>query len=216
MGRRADPPRVQKAKGNPGRRRSAVQRREEEIARVAEILGSAPSDPADPNAPPAVIDRGPMFAAAIAVWKLMAPKLSGTHRLQPQHRPIFAMFCIYYAEWVAANEDIMGNGLTQSVETVAGGKMERIRPIVRIRDGAFDQVMKLSARFGLTPTDEYDLFRNQQLAAALNPTLFDRPGAASAEPKVDEPGQVGGQPAPSGALVGMMKRMDSPPPTRMN
>jgi hypothetical protein len=38
---------------------------------------------------------------------------------------------------------------------------------------AFDQVLKLSARFGLTPTDEYALFKEQQIAAGLNPGLFD-------------------------------------------
>lgn len=205
MGRRADPPAVQKAKGNPGRRKGAVAKREEEIARVAEILASAPADPADPNAPPALIDRGPMFAAAIAVWKLMAPRLSGTLRLQQQHRPIFAMFCVYYAEWVIANEEIVRHGLTQNVKTVAGGSMERIRPIVKIRELAFDQVLKLSARFGLTPSDEYDLFKSQQIAAALNPSLFGDGPARHAD-KEDS------APAPGGSLVGALKGMDSAPP----
>lgn len=210
MGRRSDPPAVQKAKGNPGRRKSAVAKREEEIARVAEILAKAPADPADPNAPPALIDRGPMFAAAISVWKMMAPRLSPTHRLQQQHRPIFAMFCVYYAEWVLANEDIAKKGVTQNVKTVAGGSMERIRPIVKIRDNAFDQVLKLSARFGLTPSDEYDLFRTQQIAAALNPGLFDR-GQRNEQPAPSEPTE---EVAPAGSLVGRMKRLDSPPPSQ--
>jgi P27 family predicted phage terminase small subunit len=205
MGRRADPPAVQRAKGNPGRRRSAVAKREDEIARVAEIIASAPADPADPNAPPALIDRGPLFAAAIAVWKLMAPRLSGTLRLQQQHRPIFAMFCVYYAEWVMANEDIIAKGATQSVRTVAGGRMERIRPVVKIRDAAFDQVLKLSARFGLTPSDEYDLFKSQQIAAAVNPSLF-----GGEQPRQTDRDDAE-KPA-SGSLVGTMKQMDSPPP----
>jgi P27 family predicted phage terminase small subunit len=209
MGRRADPPEVQRAKGNPGRRKSAVAKREEEIARIADILASAPADPADPNAPPALIDRGPMFAAAIAVWKMMAPRLSGTLRLQQQHRPIFAMFCVYYAEWVLANEDIIRHGTTQSVKTVSGVQMERIRPIVKIRDAAFDQVLKLSARFGLTPTDEYDLFRAQQIAAAVNPTLFGGEGPRQKE--LDE-----AESKPSGSLVGRLKTMDSAPPQRPN
>jgi P27 family predicted phage terminase small subunit len=196
---------VQKAKGNPGRRKSAVAKREEEIARIAEILASAPADPADPNAPPALIDRGPMFAAAIAVWKMMAPRLATTLRLQQQHRPLFAMFCVYYAEWVMANEDVVRNGTTQSVKTVAGGAMERIRPIVKIRDTAFDQVLKLSARFGLTPTDEYDLFRAQQIAAAVNPSLF-----GSEAPRRQDKEEVA-QPK-SASLIGINKSLDSPPP----
>jgi P27 family predicted phage terminase small subunit len=212
MPRRADPPGVQKAKGNPGRRKGAVAKREAEIARVAELLAAAPADPADPNAPPALIDRGPMFAGAIAVWKQLASKLSSTHRLQQQHRPIFAMFCVYFAEWVMANEDIAKNGLTQTVPTVAaGGSMERIRPIVKIRDAAFDQVLKLSQRFGLTPTDEYSLFKEQQIASGLNPSLFDRPGdAPKAAPDRDEPAPATGSP------IGMLKSLDSPPPQRLN
>jgi phage terminase small subunit len=211
MGRRTDPPAVQKAKGSPGRRKSAVAKREEEIARVAELLGSAPADGSDPNAPPALIDRGPMFAAAIAVWKLMAPRLSPTHRLREHHRPLFAMFCVYYAEWVLANEDIAEKGTTQSVATVAGGKMERIRPIVKIRDSAFDQVLKLSARFGLTPSDEYDLFRSQQVAAALNPGLFDTGGQRKIENDADAE-----RPHPPGSLVGAGKGMDSAPPKHLH
>lgn len=210
MARRADPPAVQKAKGNPGRRKSAMAKREEEIARIADILASAPADPADPNAPPALIDRGPMFKAAIAVWKMMAAKLSETHRLQQQHRPLFAMFCVYYAEWVMANEDIMANGLTQTVPTVAaGGQMERIRPVVRIRDAAFSQVLALSARFGLTPTDEYDLFKAQQAAAYLNPGLFDNRDYGRQAEAAEAPAA---EPPPTGSLIGSMKRLDSPPP----
>jgi P27 family predicted phage terminase small subunit len=212
MARRADPPAVQRAKGNPGRRKGTVAKREAELARVAEILAAPPADPADPLAPPKLIDRGKDFAAAIAVWRQLAPKLSETHRLQAQHRPIFAMFCVYFAEWVLANEDIARSGTTQEVATVAGGNMERIRPIVKIRDQAFDQVLKLSARFGLTPTDEYALFKEQQIAAGLNPGLFDHvPQRSSEQPAADE------QPAPaSTGVIGSLRSMDSPPPKQLN
>ena len=199
---------MQRAKGNPGRRKSKVAKREEEIARVAELLASAPAESADPNSPPKMIDRGPLFAAAIAVWKMMAPRLSSTHRLQPQHRPIFAMFCVYYAEWVEANEDIVRSGKTQTVKTVSGVPMERIRPIVKIRDAAFDQVLKLSARFGLTPSDEYDLFKSQQIAAGLNPSLFGDHGGRGQSDRPDGERQE----APTGSLVGALKGLDSAPP----
>lgn len=213
MPRRADPPALQKAKGNPGRRKGKVAKREEEIARVAELLSSAPADQVDPLAPPAILDGGPLCAAAIAVWKDLAPKLHKTRRLQLQHRPIFAMFCVYFAEWVIANEDVKKNGHTQSVPTVSGGSMERMRPIVTIRDRAFAQVMLLSDRFGLTPSDEYALFKDQAIAAATNPGLFDhREKDAPRDPA--EPHK--GQPVADG-VVGSMKRMDSaPPPQRYN
>lgn len=211
MARRADSQAVQKAKGNPGRRKSAVAKREADIARIADILANAPADPADPLAPPALIDRGPLFAAAIACWRMMAPKLAETHRLQAQHRPLFAMFCVYYAEWLEANEDIKTNGLTQSVKTVAGGQMERIRPVVKIREMAFGQVLALASRFGLTPVDEYDLFRKQQAAAFLNPGLF---SGQDQQQRGDRAADGEAPPAEqTGSLIGSMKRLDSPPPT---
>jgi hypothetical protein len=110
MPRRADPPAVQKAKGNPGRRKSAIAKREEEIARVAEILASAPADPADPLAPPAA-DR-PRADVRRRDRRLEddGAEAVDDSRLQPQHRPIFAMFCVYYAEFIMANEDVITNG----------------------------------------------------------------------------------------------------------
>ncbi|MCA3568381.1 P27 family phage terminase small subunit, partial [Bradyrhizobium sp.] len=202
-----DPPGLQAAKGNPGRRKSAVQKRLEEAERVAQLLAQAP-DAGDPLAVPGVI--GANAAPAIAVWKDLAPRLAKTHRLQPHHRPMFALFCVYFAEWVLANEDVQAKGHTQRVKTVAGGYMERVRPIVAIRDRAFDMVMKLSERFGLTPSDEYSLFKDQALAAAQNPGLFD---SGQTKPSAEAGTPV---PPPSGGLIGAMSRFDSAPPTRPN
>ncbi len=201
-GRKPDAPGLQEAKGNPGRRKSAVQKRLDEAERVAALL-AAPPVGGDPLAAPPIIEQG--SAAAVAVWRDLAPRLRTTHRLQPHHRPMFALFCVYFAEWVVANEDVGRNGHTQKVKTVAGGMMERTRPIVSIRDKAFDMVMKLSERFGLTPSDEYSLFRDQAVAAAQNPGLFDLPA-----PK---PEQASTNDAPA-SLVGALSRMDSAPPVR--
>lgn len=214
MGRLSDPPGMQAAKGHPGRRKSALRRREEEAERVAELLAAAPAEGSDASAPPALLDRGPLTAAAIAVWRDLAPKLATTHRLQPQHRPIFAMFCVYFAEWVLSNEDVLAKGHTQKVKTVAGGSMERMRPIVLIRDRAFEMVMKLSDRFGLTPSDEYALFKDQAIAAAQNPGLFDRRDGG-AQREHDEGGEAAPAPA-ARSVVGSMKRMDSAPPSPLH
>ncbi|WP_161956857.1 P27 family phage terminase small subunit [Sphingosinithalassobacter portus] len=207
-GRKPDAPGLQQAKGNPGRRRSAVQKRLDEAERVAEMLARAPAQ-GDPLAPPSIIEQG--AEAAVAVWRDLAPRLRSTQRLQPQHRPMFALFCVYFAEWVLANEDIKKNGHTQSVKTVAGGRMERTRPIVAIRDRAFDMVMKLSERFGLTPSDEYSLFREQAVAFAANPGLFDREHQPQqkADAEAETPGDGEGQ----SSLIGALDRMDSKPPT---
>jgi len=210
-GRKPAAPGLQEAMGNPGRRKSAVAKRMEEAERVAALLAQAPAS-GDPLAAPPIIDGS---APAVAVWRDLAPRLRSTHRLQPQHRPMFALFCVYFAEWVLAKEDVLKNGHTQRVKTVAGGMMERIRPIVAIRDRAFDMVLKLSERFGLTPSDEYSLFRDQAVAAAQNPGLFDRgdsqaprPDAAEAAAPAEEEGEIG--------LIGSLAAMDSVPPARMN
>jgi P27 family predicted phage terminase small subunit len=205
-GRKPAAPGLQEARGNPGRRRSAVQKRLDEMERVAGLLAQSPAG-GDPLSPPAIIDGS---NAAVAVWRDLAPRLRTTHRLQPQHRPMFALFCVYFAEWVVANEDVNRNGHTQKVKTVAGGMMERTRPIVSIRDKAFDQVIKLSERFGLTPSDEYSLFRDQAVAASQNPSLFDLPNTARPEQPAPE------APESSTSLIGALGRMDTKPPLRPN
>lgn len=202
-GRLPDPPGLQAAKGNPGRRVGAVARRLAEADRVAALLAQAP-DGSDPLAVPGIISAE--AAPAIAVWRDLAPRLAKTHRLQMHHRPLFAMFCVYFAEWVLANEEVNGKGHTQRVKTVAGGYMERMRPMVVIRDRAFDMVMKLSERFGLTPSDEYSLFKDQALAAAQNPGLFDGGERAAPGPADQRDG--------AGQLVGAMARLDSVPPAQ--
>jgi P27 family predicted phage terminase small subunit len=209
MGRLPDAPGVQEAKGNPGRRLSAVRRREVEAQRVAELLAQPPAD-GDQLAPPAIIAAGPLASAAIAVWRDLAPKLAATHRLQPQHRPVFAMFCVYFAEWVLANEEVGKRGHTQKVRTVAGGYMERMRPAVVVRDRAFQMVTQLSTRFGLTPSDEYALFKDQAVAAAQNPGLFDRGEKPQGRPA--EEGEEPPLPRPRAGLIGSMRTLDSEPP----
>jgi phage terminase small subunit len=211
MGRLPDPPGAQEAKGNPGRRLSAVRKRELEALRVADLLAQAAPEGADQLAPPAILSTGPLAAAAVAVWRDLAPKLASTHRLQPQHRPVFAMFCVYFAEWVLANEEVAKRGHYQKVKTVVGGMMERTRPIVAIRDRAFAMVMQLSDRFGLTPSDEYALFKDQAVAAAQNPGLFDRPGDKPRDRQEDE-GEGAPMPRAPGGLIGSMRQLDSEPP----
>lgn len=204
-GRKADP--HQEAKGFPNRRKSATRKREDEARRVADLLVS--STGGDVSNPPALIDQGPLYAGAVAVWTEMAPRLARTHRLPEQHRMIFAMFCVYYADWVSLNDQLKQEGMTQNVKTVAGGFMIRDHPAVRRRQECFDNVMALSKQFGLTPHDEYDLFKNQASAAALNPGLFGgqlpAPRRAEAE---GEPAPV----APDAPRVGMLADMDAPPP----
>lgn len=203
MGRRPDPPGLQEEKGNPGKRRTAAVKRAEAAAKVAAVL--APAASSAPTPPPMLQD--PLFAGALAVWNHLAPELIRTHRLPPEARSIFVTFCIYTAEWTASAIDLAENGATQNVKTVAGGSMERRRPVEARRERAFDNMLRLSERFGLTPHDLYSLFKDQAAAASNNPGLFDNKPPA---PEADQP------PAPqTGGLVGAAGRLRSDPP-RLN
>lgn len=205
MPRRADPPEVQEAKGSPGRRKSKVKMRAASAQRVAELLSSAPTG--DLLTPPILSD--PMFAPALAVWRELAPGLAKTHRLPAESRMIFVQLCVYMAEWLEAQVDVAENGFTQKVKTVAGGVMERKRPVLDRRERAFDNVQRLSAQFGLTPHDMYALFKDQAGVASTNPGLFGRDDKTANPVREDA--------APTKSVVGAASRLRStPPPPRPN
>lgn len=212
MGRRPDPPGLQAAKGHPGKRKTTVKARLAEAQRIAKLLAEAPADAADPLKPPPFLDK--RFAGALAIWRNLGPRLKETHRLSGLHRPTFALFCVYFAEWVACNEDILKNGFYQSVPLTGGvGEMERIRPVVKMREIAFSNAMELSKHFGLTPTDEYSLFSHQRVASLANPGLFDNQDAQddgpSPAPASDAPEQPTAAPR---SMVGGLGSLDSSPP----
>lgn len=194
MGRRSDPPGVQAAKGNPGRRKTAVARREERAREVADLLAASLGQIVG-DEPPAIIAKDPV---AVEMWRDLAPVLGETHRLKPQHRPMFYTFCVYYAQWQMANADLQRDGYTQKVKTIAGGFMNRLHPMVRVRDDAHKKCLELSKLFGLTPQDEYSLFKDQAAAATSNAWLFnagktDAPQTDQADEKEpDQPSLIGG------------------------
>lgn len=204
-GRRGDPA-AQIAKGHPGRRRPSVKKMVAEADRIASLLADAPSD-GDEFAPPVFL-TDPLIATALRIWREYAPELRRTHRLRGLHRLHFAMFCVYYGEWLAACDDIRRKGTFQSVTTVSGAEMERTRPIVAFREIAYRNVMDLGAEFGLTPREEYALFRDQSEAISKNPGLF---GAEASRPAPKAEGEVGEVAKPQ-PLVGSLDQLDSPPP----
>lgn len=203
MPRRADPPAVQAAKGHPGRRPKAVAAR---AAKVEQLVGMLkPAASADGPPPPAYL-TAEGFEVALAIWLRLAPELAKTHRLPPETRDNFATYCVYAARWLEAQLDINARGMTQRVKTVAGGHMERDRPVLRHQQQAFDNMMKLSDGFGLTPRDLYGLFKDQAMAAASSPGLFDRQPTERPAPA--------GEPADRSAagLIGSGDRLKSKPP----
>lgn len=183
--------------GSVKTRKSKIQRQAEERAAAAAVIAELPVGTA--LAPPEQL-RAPHYAKALEVWNDLGPELERTNRLQPIHRQAFAMFCIYIAEWWAACEDLATGGRSQSVPTVSGGVMERDRPAVRWRAEAFANAMEAAKQFGLTPREEYALFKDQSVVARENPSLFGRPAPAPAN---DEAAAAAKPPSSVGAMAGL-------------
>lgn len=205
-GRTAASPQLERAKGYPGKRKSKADAQLEHAAKLAEMLAAAPAASGDPLAPPAFIDA--RSAPALRIWADLAPTLVATGRLTEEDRFVFAQFCVYAGEWVAANEEVLTKGFAQRVKTVAGGYMERTRPAVAIRERAFDVVAKLAEKFGLTPRDRYSLFKDQ--AAAGLGGLFG-PGSHARE-GAEEPAQGAAAGPSEEDPIGLLGRLDSAPP----
>jgi P27 family predicted phage terminase small subunit len=203
MGRRPLPTKMKATNTRPTTRKSKAAKAAEERQAAVEVLAAQPIEPRTALDPPAEL-QAPHFAMALAKWHEVGPELERTNRLQPLHRQMFAMLCIYLAEWWSACEDLAVNGAGQQVETVAGGKMERARPASRQRAEAYAAARDLAQQFGLTPREEYALFKDQTVVARENPSLFGRTATAPAN---DEPA------APTSSIGGM-KSMRSEPPSR--
>ncbi len=210
MGRRKDAPEVQAAKGYPGKRKRATKaelaaKKERDRAQLAESMAAAPDDPSDKFAPPRFLDE--RFGPALAIWRDYGPRLTRLNLVQDLDRYTFALFCIYMAEWVAANEEIERGGYSIRVKTVSGSYMPRLNPNVGRREEAAKQVLELSKRFGLTPIDRINLFKDK---TGLPPGLFGNMGDAS--PKPAAPAAAASRPDP----IGAMDAFDSePPPSRL-
>lgn len=197
-GPKPDP--AQAAKGYPGRRRSKADKAAQEASRVAALV--APVS-AEVGALPAMLQE-PKYAPAAEVWRRLAPELRRTNRLPRESEVLFLEFCIYAQEWVSQTDDLHTKGFTQRIKTVAGGTMERRRPMVLDRQQAFQNCLQLSPKFGLTPMDMYDLFKGQAAAAANNPGLFGQDRQAP-EPE-----------RPAGRIGGFGAHRSTPPPERPN
>lgn len=201
MGRRPDPPDVQAAKGHPGRRKSKVAKRMEELARVAELLAASPIGASDGEAP--LILQEPEWAPTLQVWRRIAPEMTRTNRLPPESRDLFAALCVYTAAFWSYAQDIARNGEFQRVKRTNGSWEEKVRPAVTLRDGAFDNMLKLAPKFGMTPMDMYGLYKDQALAAQSAPGLF---GQREADrPPADAPASVM-------SVLGSAARLRSEPP----
>lgn len=228
-GRRKDDPREQRDKGYPGKRKTKtdleLERMEKAAEQDAKLFASA-GEGKDLQALPIFLSDK-RLAAAQAVWREYAPRLDRLHFLSTLDRYTFAMFCIYAAEFVLANKDVLDKGHSVMVTTIAGSRkgkgqtagnqMPRRNPSLDVRDHAADMMLDLAAKFGFTPLDRLRLIREG--ARFDDETLFNRavpreqpPGAAGDKPDAAPPATVG----QGGDLVGSLTQLDSAPPKRMN
>jgi phage terminase small subunit len=131
MGRRPGNPHDQAAMGHPGKRKSKTEKAIAEAERLAKLLAAprASTKPAATRRRPILND--PRLAPALAVWGEYAPRLDKLHLLARLDRHTFALFCIYAAEFVIANEDVLVKGYSTRVKTVSGDYMLRENPSCR-------------------------------------------------------------------------------------
>jgi P27 family predicted phage terminase small subunit len=217
MGRHPDNPLDQAAKGYPGKRKSKTERAIVEAERLAGLLVAERSDTPSDRKPGYLHD--PRLKPASAVWDECAPRLDRLHLLSHNDLQLFGMFCIYAAEFVAANEDILTTGYSVRVKTVSGDKMPRENPSVARRDFAAKMMLDLSGKFGLSPQD-----RHRLLAAGAmhfdDDTLFGRAvqrqaaAPAGADDTAERAPAEEPIPAPiaEGSAIGSLSAFDSPPP----
>lgn len=211
MGRRRDNPNDQKAKGYPGKRRSAVDKAIEAARKRAEMFAGAPFDANDPAAPPLMLTQ-PVFAAALAIWRQEAPRMKKSSLLDDQFRLLFASFCVYLAEFWQAAEEVQEKGYSRLVKTVSGDMMPRVSPALGVRDRAHDRVIELSKSFGYTPLDMYRLMKEQYLVRDQLPGSEDDLLARARGAAPPDGPAAPAQPTDE-SIIGILSRLDSEPPS---
>lgn len=198
--------------GHPGKRKSKTEKAIAEAERLAKLLAAPRASDETSGDPPAYLND-PRLAPALAVWGEYAPRLDKLHLLARLDRHTFALFCIYAAEFVIANEDILVKGYSTRVKTVSGDYMLRENPSVSRRDFAGKMVLDLSTKFGLTPADRNKLLRDGAMHFD-DQTLF---GRTLERPTAEAPAAAAAQHAAPAldhgpAAIGTLTEFDSVPP----
>lgn len=194
--------------GHPGKRKTKTEKAILEAERQAKLLALPRAADDSAAAAPAYLTDA-RLAPARAVWDEYAPRLDQLHLLARLDKHTFALFCIYAAEFVVANEDILTKGYSVLVKTISGDKMPRENPSVGRRDHAAKMVLELSSKFGLTPADRNKLLRDGAMRFD-DETLF---GRALPAPDVPIAGETLAAPlAHESAAIGSLGNFDSPPP----
>ena len=113
----------------------------------------------------------PRLAPAYKFWNDHAEQLRDLGTLEYLDRFTFAMFCVYVAEFIAAEDDILASGYSVKVKTVSGDLMPRENPSVARRDHAAKMILEMSRLFGLSKIDRLNISKLAR-GSDLENTLF--------------------------------------------
>ena len=197
-GRKPDPPGLQAAKGNPGRRRTSASARP-----AAAASGTV--------RPPKWLKKS---AAATRIWNELAPLLEKLNALQAIDAFPLARYCRYAVDWVAADEAVRKEGVWYDTTDSNGAATKKRHPAFHARHELDKVLQGIEVAFGMRPDARFKMLRDQALV--MNLPLF------SAEARS---GQVQGEPDESPAPphevgeidpIGALARFDAPRGGRPN
>lgn len=182
-GRKADPPAVKRAKGNPGRRPIVDE-------------PAAPREAAKPGGMPEFLDTRRSIAKkskgraraekvnglADTIWSTVEPELVAMGLIRKVDRTMLGLCCRYLAEWVYCTIELDRDGFWYETSSAHVENIKRPHPSVKIRREAWLSLNQLAPDMGLTPGGRMRLIA--AMADRLQmPALIDRP-------EVKEMGQI--------------------------
>lgn len=208
MARRKDDPRLQAAKGFPGRRRKQV---EAEITAAVESAEQVAATKDDPFPLPKFFSEAPKhWEVAIATWNDLSAVLKATGRRRPGYRGPLARYCALLQKYNEAlsqlRRDLPNGGVSVKVKKGDGETVLRTHPSVDFMGKVGVELRLLEHEFGFTPRADGDLTRVETFNAAQGRLPFDQPAQRGAETRDGDRFDP----------TDLMSETDSLPPDRMN
>jgi len=194
-GRKPDPPGLQAAKGNPGKRPAA-----------------RPSGPAAPKVaggirPPKWLKKS---RTATAVWNDLAPLLEKLNALTALDAFPLARYCRYVVDWCAADEAVRKEGTWYDTTDSNGAPTKKRHPAFHARHELDKVLREIEGAFGMRPDARFKMLRDQALV--MNLPLFNSGRSAEAQPS-DAPSP---DPAADSDPIGSLAHYDAAPGHRPN
>lgn len=200
MARRRDDPRLQAAKGFPGRRRKRVE------AEIQAAVDSAEEPVADSFALPTFFAKAPVhWKVAVELWRELTEVLRASGRLRPGYRAALARYCALTQKWTEAMEqlrrDLPKGGVTVKVTKGDGNEVFRTHPAIEFMKSTGVELRLLEHEFGFTPRSNVEMTRVETFNASQGKLPFGgtAPGQSDPDAFEDDP-------------IGLMNEADSAPP----